>query len=156
MKGEQVSADKNKRKPLVLVGEDDPADRNLIQRCLADADVELKLLADGEAMLQYLSQAAPESSDEKKPDLIILDLNMPRLNGEMILKHIRLTRGIHRVPVVVLSSSNSRLDIAACYESGCTSYIVKPTDLEPFMDAINQVTRYWLTLVESPDTGARA
>ena len=108
-------------KPLVLVGEDDPADRNLIQRCLADADVDLQLVADGEAMIQYLSRAASESADEKKPDLVILDLNMPRLNGEMVLKHIRLTRGIHRVPVVVLSSSNSRLDIAACYEAGCTS-----------------------------------
>ena len=101
-------------------------------------------------MLQYLSQAVLESSDEKRPDLIILDLNMPRLNGEMVLKHIRLTRGINRVPVVVLSSSNSRLDVAACYEAGCTSFIVKPTDLEPFMDAINQVTRYWLQLVEKP------
>ena len=142
-------------KPLVLIGEDDPADRNLIERALRSAGVSVKLLADGEEMLQYLSASSADDAEQKKPDLIIVDLNMPRLNGEMVMKHIRLTKGINRVPVIIFSSSNSRSDISACYDAGCSSYVVKPTDLEPFMSAVNLVTRYWLQLVEWPHRSDR-
>lgn len=138
-------------KPLVLIVEDDPADRNLIERALRSTDVSVELLADGEALLKYLSILPGNDAESKAPDLIIVDLNMPRLNGEMVMKHIRLTKGIKRVPIVVFSSSNSRLDVSACYEAGCTSYVVKPTNLEPFMNAVRFVIQYWLEFVERPN-----
>lgn len=151
-----VNAVVTTNKPLVLIGEDDPADRNLIERALRSADVSVKLLADGEEMLQYLSATSVCDAEQKQPDLIIVDLNMPRLNGEMVMKHIRLTKGINRIPVVVFSSSNSRADISACYDAGCSSYVVKPTDLEPFMSALQMITGYWLGLVERPHAGDRS
>ena len=136
------------RKPLILIGEDDPADRDLIHRALSDGLADFVLAADGAKVIEYIDRTLAFDTPTKIPDLIIIDLNMPRLNGKQVLDRIRENESISAIPVIVFSSSNRQSDIDECYAAGCASYIVKPTDLEPFMGALDNVIRYWLQLVE--------
>lgn len=138
----------SRSRPVVLIGEDDPADRDLIRRALANGPVDFELVSDGAEILEYIDNTQDFESGLQQPDLVIIDLNMPRLNGKQVLEQLRETMGSRQIPVVIFSSSNRASDIEECYAAGCVSYIVKPTDLEPFMGAINLVIAYWLELVE--------
>lgn len=140
-------------KPVVLVGEDDPADRDLIRRALSKGQINLELVSDGEQVLDYIDRAGNGTNGHRRPDLIIVDLNMPRLDGRQVLDHLRRDQQLNRVPIVVFSSSSRAADICACYDAGCASYVVKPTDLEPFMGAVNLVVAYWVELVSRPGAG---
>ena len=135
-------------RPVVLIGEDDPADRDLIRRALADGPIDYELVSDGAEVIEYIEKTRDFESGLQQPDLIIIDLNMPRLNGKQVLQHLQNGSRRRGMPVVIFSSSNRASDIEECYDAGCASYIVKPTDLEPFMGAINLVVAYWLELVE--------
>lgn len=137
-------------RPVVLIGEDDPADRDLIRRALSNGPVDFELVSNGAEVIDYIERTQEFETGLQKPDLIIIDLNMPRLNGKQVLDHLRSRDQCRKTPVVIFSSSNRASDIEDCYDAGCVSYIVKPTDLEPFMGAINLVIAYWLELVE-PD-----
>lgn len=139
---------KPRSRPVVLIGEDDPADRDLIRRALARGPVDFELVSDGAEVIDYIESTQEFEAGLQKPDLLIIDLNMPRLSGKQVLEHLRTYQQHCRVPVVIFSSSNRASDIEECYAAGCVSYIVKPTDLEPFMGAINLVVAYWLELVE--------
>lgn len=136
------------KKPVVLIGEDDPADRDLIRRALSNGTIDFQLVSDGAEVIDYIESSRDFEATNLKPDLIIVDLNMPRLNGRQVLEHIRNNMNEMKVPVVIFSSSNRATDISECYEAGCASYVVKPTDLEPFVGAVNLVVAYWLELVE--------
>lgn len=135
-------------RPVVLIGEDDPADRDLIRRALSNGHVDFELVSDGAEVIAYIERTQEFEAGLQKPDLVIIDLNMPRLNGKQVLQQLRHSNQHRKTPVVIFSSSNRASDIEECYEAGCVSYIVKPTDLEPFMGAVNLVIAYWLELVE--------
>lgn len=135
-------------RPIVLIGEDDPADRDLIRRALSNGPVDFELVSDGAEVIDYIESTQEYEAGLQKPNLVIIDLNMPRLNGKQVLQHLRKSNQHRNMPVVVFSSSNRSSDIIECYDAGCVSYIVKPTDLEPFMAAVNLVVAYWLELVE--------
>lgn len=137
-------------RPVVLIGEDDPADRDLIRRALSNGPVDFELVSDGAEVIAYIERTQEFDAGLQKPDLVIIDMNMPRLNGKQVLQQLRNSNLYPKMPVVIFSSSNRASDIEECYDAGCVSYIVKPTDLEPFMGAINLVIAYWLELVE-PD-----
>lgn len=139
------------KKPVVLIGEDDPADRDLIRRALSNGSIDFELVSDGAEVIDYIESSRDFEATNLRPDLIIVDLNMPRLNGRQVLEHIRSNMGEMKVPVVIFSSSNRETDIIECYDAGCASYVVKPTDLEPFVGAVNLVVAYWLELVEPPN-----
>lgn len=138
----------NGQRPLILIGEDDPADRDLIRRALSGGLADFELAADGAEVVEYIDRTLAFNTPTKIPDLIIIDLNMPRLNGKQVLERIHENESISAMPVIVFSSSNRQSDIDECYAAGCASYIVKPTDLEPFMAALDNVIHYWLQLVE--------
>lgn len=137
-----------RQNPVVLIGEDDPADRDLIRRALSKGSINFELVCDGAEIIDYIECSTDFDSQTSKPDLIIVDLNMPRLNGRQVLEHIRSNMRDLKIPVVIFSSSNRASDIRDCYDAGCSSYVVKPTDLEPFVGAVNLVVAYWLELVE--------
>lgn len=137
-------------RPVVLIGEDDPADRDLIVRALSNGPVDFEIVNDGAEVIDYIDSTRKFEAGLQMPNLVIVDLNMPRLNGKQVLRRLRNRRRYRRTPIVIFSSSNRASDIEECYDAGCASYIVKPTDLEPFMGAINLVVAYWLELVE-PD-----
>lgn len=142
---------------LVLIVEDDPADQELTRRALSDAPVpsESVLASNGEEALDYLLRRGRFSDPHTspRPDLILLDLNMPRMNGVQTLREIRSHPDLRRIPVIVLTTSSAEEDISSCYELGCNSYITKPVTLDGYMEAVSQLNVYWLRLVRLPRIG---
>jgi two-component system, response regulator len=129
----------------VLLAEDDPADQDLIRRSFEGREIELQIVADGRALLDYF--VGPKSAALQSPDLILLDLNMPGKSGIEALARIRSTVA-RWIPIVVFSGSRDLRDVIECYEAGCSSYITKPDDFEAFSKTVDLIVRYWLELCD--------
>ena len=138
----------------VLLAEDNPAEQNLARRALSKGvmQCDLRTVSDGEEAMAYLLRQgkyeAPETSP--RPDLVLLDLNMPRLDGRQVLERMKSDPGIHTIPVIVLTTSTHEQDVMRSYELGCNSFINKPLDVHAFLDALDQLGSYWLKLVVLP------
>jgi two-component system, response regulator len=139
--------------PILLV-EDNPSDILLTRRALTKSHItnELIVAEDGREALDYLfAQGAYAERDvSDMPALVLLDLKMPRVNGLEVLRRIRADVRTRRLPVVILTSSNEEKDLAAGYDLGVNSYIVKPVDFHQFARAIDHLGLYWLVLNLSP------
>ena len=120
----------------VLVVEDNPGDARLIQECLHDSitPISLSFAVDGEAALNIM--------DQVRPDVVVLDLNLPRLDGHEVLKRMKTME--HVPVVVVMSSSRNPSDIEKVFEEGARDYITKPSDLDDFRKALDGVLRTWI------------
>ena len=138
----------------MLLVEDDPGDQELARRGLEvwKHKCDLRVASDGEEALDYLLRRGqfedPDSSP--RPDIVLLDLNMPKVDGTRVLAEMRGRPGLSSIPVVVLTTSAARADILRIYELGANSYIVKPTDMDEFAEALQAVERYWLGVVALP------
>ncbi len=142
------------RLAVVLLVEDDPGDQEITRRALAEDVIrtDLRVVADGEAALDYLTRRGKyqDPGTSPRPDLILLDLNMPRMDGRQALEHIRSEPTIRTIPVVVLTTSDQETDIVRSYEVGCNSYITKPVDLDKFIKMLRELDAYWFGLVTLP------
>jgi two-component system response regulator len=138
----------------ILLVEDNPDDVQLTKRALKQNNItnELVVVNDGVEALDYLIEASRSTPGSAKvlPALILLDLNLPRMNGLEVLKQIRANDRLKRLPVVVLTSSKEDCDILKSYDSGANSYIRKPVEFEQFNEAIRALGLYWLLLNEPP------
>ena len=135
-------------KPILLV-EDDHVDAMTVERALKDVGVTDKLVrrANGEEALQYL-----RDESDKKPYVILLDLNMPKMDGIEFLKIAKKDEDLKTIPVVVLTTSKDKQDIAESFSHNVAGYMVKPADYKQFVEAIRTINRYW-TLSELPNGG---
>jgi CheY-like chemotaxis protein len=135
-------------KPILLV-EDDNLDAMTVERALKDVGVTDKLVrtANGEEALQYL-----KSESDKKPYVILLDLNMPKMDGIEFLEIAKKDEDLKKIPVVVLTTSKEKQDIAESFRHNAAGYMVKPADYKQFVEAIRTINRYW-TLSELPNGG---
>ena len=133
-------------KPILLV-EDDRIDAMTVRRALKDLKVTNQLICttNGEEALEYL-----RDESKKKPCVILLDLNMPKMNGIEFLKIAKADDELKKIPVVALTTSKEGRDIAESFSLGISGYIVKPVDYKRFVDAIRVIDLYW-TLSELPD-----
>lgn len=142
------------RPAVILLAEDDPHDRRLTERALTGSKVRNKLamVKDGEEALDYLYNrgAYADALAYPKPDLILLDLNMPKVDGREVLKIIKNDDLLKLIPVVVLTTSAQEEDVLRSYHLGVNSYITKPVDLDQFVQAIRDLEHYWLELVVFP------
>lgn len=131
----------------ILLVEDEPADANLVRSALKTNKVFCNLHheMDGVDALAFLRR-----QDAPRPDLILLDLNMPRMNGREFLAEIKKDPELSGTPVVVLTTSDVERDVVASYKLGAAGYITKPVDMEQFIDAIRQLDNYWFTLTRLP------
>jgi CheY-like chemotaxis protein len=120
--------------------------------------VELRIVQDGKEALDYLLRRDKyeNPSTSPRPDLILLDLNMARLNGRQVLEELRKDPDLDCIPVVVLTTSNHEEDILRCYLLGCNSFVSKPAAMAPFLAAIRDLRHYWFELVALPPTPAPA
>ncbi|UYF99725.1 MULTISPECIES: response regulator [unclassified Halomonas] len=136
---------------VVLLVEDEPADVHLSRMAFREGQmlVEVFDVGDGVEALAFL-QREGRYADAPKPDLILLDLNMPRMDGKTFLKRIKTIEALRRIPVVVLTTSEAEADIFASYDLGAAGFIVKPMDIERFIASIRSLEEYWLTLVRRP------
>ncbi len=135
----------------MLIAEDDPDDRLLISEAFRDSGTpyDLKFVEDGEAALRYLAGAGTAEGG-LAPALIMLDLNMPKVDGRALLRHIKQDQRWKRIPVIVFTTSNSDEDIDRTYELGVSSYIVKPSHFEGLLDVVQLLNQYWGSQVVLP------
>ncbi len=147
----------NLRMATVLLVEDNPAERNLARRALQKGvmQCDLRVVSDGEEAMDYLWRRGPYAAAEQspRPHLILLDLNMPKLDGRQVLEKIKSDPALQSIPVVVMTTSRHDEDIARNYQLGCNSFISKPVEVHEFLDALRQLGCYWLRLVVLPAEG---
>ena len=142
-----------KSKPYILLVEDNPDDELLTRRALKKNRIvsEVVVLRDGPAAIDYLlAQGRYANRTARQPDLVLLDLKMPKIDGLEVLKIIRSNVHTATLPVVVLTTSNEQSDIRMSYANGANSYVRKPVDFDQFTDAMRLIGEYWLGLNELP------
>lgn len=135
----------------VLLVEDNPGDTRLIQEAFREGAVDATLHAvpDGGEMMDFLFQRNGHES-APFPDLVLLDLNLPKTHGTELLEHIRAEPELSHLPVVVLTSSADRDDVEACYRKHANAYLTKPTDHEEFVSTVQAVEDFWFDRVKLP------
>lgn len=139
----------------ILVADDDKEDCMLIREALEENRLanDLRFVHDGEQLLDYLRRRGPyaDPATSPRPGLILLDLNMPRKDGREALQEIKSDPDLHRIPVVVLTTSEAEEDIFRSYDLGSNSYITKPVTFETLVEVMKTLGTYWLEIVELPD-----
>lgn len=135
----------------ILLVEDNPNDIILTKRAFKKNNIntELSIVSDGVEALNYLINAAT-SNEKHLPEVILLDLKLPRMDGLELLQRIRNDQLLENLPVVILTSSKEEQDIMKSYNLGANSYVRKPVNFEQFNEAIHQLAMYWLFLNEPP------
>jgi CheY-like chemotaxis protein len=136
---------------VILLVEDDKGDQELIRRSLASGRVrsELYIVEDGEEALDYLCQRGRFAGGEScpLPDLILLDINLPRLDGKEVLRRIKADARLRHIPVVMLTTSQQEQDVLRSYANGANSFITKPARLDEFSKVIQGLQEYWFKIV---------
>ena len=140
----------------ILLVEDNPDDIQIAKRALAEANIinRLWIVRDGQEALDFLRNegAYKDPKDAPRPGLVLLDINLPRLNGLEVLTEIKKDKSLRRIPIVLLTVSRRDEDVARGYEEGCNSFIQKPVEFERFVEVVKQIGLYWgLCNIASPN-----
>jgi two-component system, chemotaxis family, response regulator Rcp1 len=135
----------------ILLMEDDPGDVELILEALRDAKITLTIdpVPNGEEGMRYLRKEGVYAAAER-PDIVLLDLNMPRMDGREVLEALKGDKGLRSIPVVILTTSDAEKDIMVSYDLGANCYLKKPLGLDDFLQVVKSVENFWLTLVKLP------
>lgn len=145
------TGDRNGHNIDVLLVEDNPGDVRLVQEAFdaVDRETRLRVATDGVEALEMLSRRR-DSNTESLPDLVLLDLNLPRMDGNEVLEAIRHDPAISHLPVLILSSSAASDDVRRSYEGFANAYLTKPIDPEEFVTLIQSIETFWGDLVRLP------
>ena len=140
----------NAKMVIILLVEDNPADQQLTIRAFQKGKINtnLQIVSDGQEAMDYLQQTG-KFEDKKsfpRPDLILLDINMPRKDGKQVLKEIRADENLKSIPVVMLTTSDQEKDVIDSCNLGVNSYISKPVRINDFIDVISKLEEFWFTL----------
>jgi CheY-like chemotaxis protein len=135
----------------ILLVEDNPGDVRLTQEAIREAKIRnrLNVVTDGEEAVAYVRRQG-NFADQPRPDLILLDLNLPKKDGREVLAEIKEDPNLKRIPVVVLTTSQAEQDIVRSYDLHANAYVVKPVDLDQFLAVVKAVENFWLTIVMLP------
>jgi two-component system response regulator len=145
---------KKKARTILLI-EDDEAHATLITRILEEvcADAEIQVVNDGQKALDYLFHSGKYAAQEMstRPDLVLLDLRLPRVDGQEVLKAIKQSEALKAIPVVVLTTSESEYDVVIAYRNHANSYRVKPLGFGEFSELLRELSTYWLVKNRLPE-----
>lgn len=135
----------------ILLAEDNPGDAKLTQKAFEQGNIlnNLHIVEDGVEAMKFLRQQ-DEYQDKPRPDLVLLDLNMPRKDGWTVLEEIEADKDLRLIPVIVLTSSESESDIVKSYELQANAYLTKPVDYSGFMEIVQSLEDFWLSVVKIP------
>jgi CheY-like chemotaxis protein len=134
----------------VLLVEDDPGDVLMTKEAFEEyLHNRLDVVTDGAAALAYLRNEPPYT-DAPRPDLVLLDLNLPRKSGLEVLDEMRSDESLAHIPVIMLTSSAAQSDVEAAYARGANAFVVKPLELDAFMDLIGAIRGFWLEVARLP------
>ena len=140
----------------ILLVEDNPGDVRLTKEALKEGKVlnELRVAGDGEQALAFLHREG-KHAQAVRPDLILLDLNLPKKDGREVLAVVKEDPTLRRIPVVILTVSKAEEDIIKTYDLHANCYITKPVDLEQFIQVVRSIEDFWLCVVKLPPNGAK-
>jgi two-component system response regulator len=144
-------------KPIdILLIEDNPGDADLARAALEDSKMhnELHVVGDGMEAMDYLRHKG-KHAQAPRPDLILLDLNLPKKDGREVLAEIKMDPDLKRIPVVILTISKDEEDILKSYNLHANCFITKPIDLGQFMKVVKSIEDFWLTIVKLPPNGLK-
>ncbi len=150
-----TSDDWQKAKPIeILLAEDSPSDAGLTRQALKRGHVRNNLhhVEDGVDLMKFLRREVPYA-DAPRPDVILLDLNMPRMDGREVLDALLKDEDLRSIPVVVLTTSEAESDVLTAYNLKASCYISKPVDLPQFLTAMQSFKNFWMTWVKLPPNG---
>jgi chemotaxis family two-component system response regulator Rcp1 len=135
----------------ILLIEDNPGDVRLTKEALLGAKVanQLHVVSDGEEAIDFLNQRG-DHTDAPRPDIVLLDLNLPRVDGYEVLAQIKSDPGLANIPIIVLTSSSAEADIQSAYELHANCFISKPVDFTEFIGAVRSLEGFWLKIVKLP------
>ena len=135
----------------ILLVEDNPGDVRLTQEVFKEAKIlnHLNVVGDGVDAMAFLRKEGGYA-DVVRPDLVLLDFNLPRMSGRDLLKEIKGDPVLRNIPIVVLTTSRAEQDVLDAYEHHANCYIAKPVDLEQFIDIVRSIGQFWLSIVELP------
>ncbi len=138
----------------ILLVEDNPGDIRLTQEALKEGKIrnKMSIANDGVAAMDFLRKSCQDGNFES-PDLILLDLNLPRMSGQEMLAEIKADDKLKHIPVIILTTSESEKDILESYNLYANCYITKPIDLDQFIKVVHAVKDFWLTIVKLPPKG---
>ena len=148
-------------KPIsILIADDDADDRMLIEDAFEESRLSnpLSFVEDGEELLEFLRGEGryTERKGEPLPGLIVLDLNMPKMDGRTALEHLKKDEHLRRIPVIVLTTSQAEEDILKTYGLGVSSFISKPVTFEGLVDVVQTIGKYWIQIVALPPSESDA
>jgi CheY-like chemotaxis protein len=139
---------------VILVVEDEVGDQILIQEALNGSPVakQIRIVSNGEEAIEYLYRSGrfARPADAPRPDLLLLDLNMPRLGGKEVAARLKSDPDLKGIPIVAFTTSAREEDVAGCYAIGVNSYVQKPTDFDQFQAVLQDLERYWLGISRPP------
>ena len=138
----------------ILIADDDREDCEMIRDALKESRLlnEVKFVHDGEQLLSLLHIERERPQDQRNlPGLILLDLNMPKMDGREVLKEIKKHPELHQIPIVVLTTSEAEDDIVRSYNLGANSFITKPIEFQVLVQVMRDIGRYWFEIVELPN-----
>ncbi len=135
----------------ILLVEDNPGDVRLTQEAIRESKIRnrLNVVRDGEEAVAYVRRQG-NFADQPRPDLILLDLNLPKKDGREVLQDLKSDPDLHRIPVVVLTSSAAEQDILSTYDLYANAYVTKPVDLDQFMHVVSSIQDFWLNIAKLP------
>ena len=148
-----MSSNGNNRQAIViLLVEDNPGDTRLVIEAMREAKLEnyIHVVEDGIEAMQFLRREG-RFGDAPRPDLILLDLNLPKKDGRAVLAEVKADPVLKRIPVVVLTTSQAEEDVLRAYDLHANCYITKPVDMEQFMKVVAQIDEFWIRLVTLPN-----
>ena len=140
----------------ILLVEDNAGDVDLALEALADSKIRntVHVVGDGEEAMAFLHRTGKHTT-APRPDIILLDLNLPKKDGREVLAEIKADDNLKRIPVVILTTSQAEEDILRSYNLHCNCYITKPIDLHQFIRVVKAIEDFWLTIVKLPGNGAK-
>lgn len=145
------SVEENARTVEILLVEDNPGDARLTIEAMREAKVRNRIIVveDGVEAMEYLRHEG-RHADAPRPDLILLDLNLPKKDGRAVLAEVKSDPALKRIPVVVLTTSSAEEDVIRAYDLHANAYVTKPVDLEQFMKIVALIDEFWISVVTLP------
>jgi two-component system, chemotaxis family, response regulator Rcp1 len=142
------------RSPLVLLVDDNPADIALAQEALVQGKrrSKISIVVDGEQAMDFLFRREPYAS-QLRPNLVILDLNLPKKDGRAVLQEVKSDPDLRSIPIVIFSTSQANEDVVRSYQLGANCYVSKPGNLKAFFAALQFIEEFWLGLASLPEEG---
>lgn len=132
-------------KPFILIAEDDADDRYLLKAALEESGItgEVAYVENGIEVINYLELISKETGKLNYPKFILLDLNMPKMDGREVLKKIKSNDLFRKIPVIVFSTTKNQMEVKRCYDLGANTYVVKPVSYDTLVETIRNICAYW-------------